>query len=72
MTKEGRKKVEDIVHFWSSIFLFVAGIRVEKKEVKYEEVYKKYLGNDYFTNLNENDYSLIICNHIGFFVNTNY
>ena len=42
--------------------LVVNGI---EKKLPYEEVYKKYLGPDY--DFNQKDYSLIICNHIGFF-----
>ena len=39
-SKEGRSKVESIVRFWASFFLKVAGVTIEKKELKYEEVYK--------------------------------
>ena len=66
-SKEGRSKVESIVRFWASFFLKVAGLTIEKKELKYEEVYKKYLGSDYKIDLNDQDYSLIISNHIGFY-----
>ena len=66
-SKEGRSKVESIVRFWANLFLKVAGLKIEKKELKYEEVYKKYLGSDYKADINDEDFSLIISNHIGFF-----
>jgi 1-acyl-sn-glycerol-3-phosphate acyltransferase len=41
-------------------------ISEESNETKsYEEIYKKYLGDDY--DFTDQKYSLIICNHIGFF-----
>jgi lysophosphatidylcholine acyltransferase/lyso-PAF acetyltransferase len=41
-------------------------INLKEKKIDCTEVYKKYLGPDYDFN-NNNKYSLIICNHIGFF-----
>ena len=35
-SKEGRSKVESIVRFWARLFLKVAGLKIEKKELKYE------------------------------------
>lgn len=67
-TKEGRKKVEKIVRFWATFFLKVIGIRIHHKKVQYEEIYQKYLGKDYKMDLTDNEYSLVICNHIGFYV----
>lgn len=53
------------IKFWSSIFLMINGISAKKEELKYEEVYKKYLGPDY--DFKQEKYSLIISNHIGYF-----
>lgn len=55
----------EVIKFWSFFFLFINGISLKKEEIKYEEIYKKYLGPDY--NFKEEKYSLLICNHIGFF-----
>ena len=54
-----------VTKFWSSIFLKINLIYLIKREMPYKEIYKKYLGNDY--NFNEENYSLIICNHLGFY-----
>ena len=35
------------ITFWVTFFLYSNGIRVVRKNVEYEEVYKKYLGEDY-------------------------
>ena len=55
----------EVIKFWSFAFLFINGISLEKEELDYEEIYKKYLGPDY--DFKEEKYSLIICNHIGFY-----
>lgn len=55
----------NVVKFWSTLFLKISFISLIKKDLKYEEIYKKYLGPDY--DFNQKDYSLLICNHIGFF-----
>ena len=55
----------EVIKFWSFFFLFINGISLKREEIKYEEIYKKYLGPDY--NFKEEKYSLLICNHIGFF-----
>ena len=47
------------------LFLFVNGISLEKEKIDYENLYKKYLGPNY--NFKEEKYSLLICNHIGFY-----
>lgn len=52
--------------YWAGFFLKAASINVQKKQMEYEKVYKKYLGDDY--DINSKDYSLIISNHIGFYV----
>ena len=44
----------------------INGIEVVKKNLPYEEVYKKYLGEDYFSEYNDK-YSLIVSNHTGFY-----
>jgi hypothetical protein len=54
------------VSYWAGFFLKAASINVQKKQMEYEKVYKKYLGDDY--DINSKDYSLIISNHIGFYV----
>ena len=59
------KKMKFAITFWSKFFLFVNGIRVRTKKVECEEVYKKYLGEDY--DFKDDKYSLLISNHIGFF-----
>ena len=46
--------------------MVINGIQIIKKQLPYEEVYKKYLGEDYSFDPNEK-YSLIISNHTGFY-----
>ena len=53
------------ITFWATFFLYANGIRVLPKKIEYEEVYKKYLGDDY--DFKDDKYSLLISNHIGFF-----
>ena len=62
---EERKKMKKTVSFWSWIFLFMNGVIIKNKYPEYKDVYKKYLGEDY--DFNDDKYSLIISNHIGFF-----
>ena len=67
-TDTNRKENEVIIKitkFWSSIFLKINLIFLIKQELPYKEVYQKYLGNDY--NFEEDKYSLIICNHLGYY-----
>ena len=59
------KKMKFGITFWANFFLYANGIRVLRKKVEYEEVYKKYLGDDY--DFKDDKYSLIVSNHIGFF-----
>ena len=54
------------ISFWSFLFLFMNGIRIEKKFPEYEHVYKKYFGQGY--DFNDNKYSLIISNHIQYII----
>ena len=60
-----RKKMKNAVSFWSSIFLVMNGVWIRRKHLDYEEVYKKYLGEDY--DFKDDKYSIILSNHIGFF-----
>ena len=60
-----RKKMKNAVSFWTSIFLVMNGVWIRRKNLDYEEVYKKYLGEDY--DFSDDKYSIIISNHIGFF-----
>ena len=53
------------ITFWANFFLFANGIKVIRKEIEYEKVYKKYLGKDY--EFKDEKYSLLASNHIGFF-----
>jgi 1-acyl-sn-glycerol-3-phosphate acyltransferase len=65
-TKQSQwKKMKFGISFWATFFLFANGIKLEKKTVDYEKVYKKYLGEDY--DFKDDKYSLLISNHIGFF-----
>ena len=59
------KKMKFGITFWATFFLYANGIRVVRKNVEYEEVYKKYLGEDY--DFKDDKYSLLVSNHIGFF-----
>ena len=64
--KEEWKEVSETISFWTRWLLRVNGIQIIKKQLPYEEVYKKYLGEDYSFDPNEK-YSLIISNHTGFY-----
>ena len=60
------KKLSETISFWTRWLLRVNGIQIIKKHLPYEEIYKKYLGEDYPFNPLE-QYSLIISNHTGFY-----
>ena len=60
-----RRKMKNAISCWSSIFLVMNGVWIRRKNLKYEEVYKRYLGEDY--DFTEDKYSIILSNHIGFF-----
>ena len=62
---EQRKTMKKTVSCWSWTFLFINGILIKRKYPEYEEIYKKYLGEDY--DFTDDKYSLIISNHLGFF-----
>lgn len=57
--------MKNAISCWSSIFLVMNGVWIRRKNLKYEEVYKRYLGEDY--DFTEDKYSIILSNHIGFF-----
>jgi len=59
-----RKKIEKATYFWLSIYFFINNIHIEKKEIQYEEIYKKYLGDNY--NFSQKDFSIYISNHLGY------
>jgi lysophosphatidylcholine acyltransferase/lyso-PAF acetyltransferase len=60
------KIVSETISFWTTWLLRINGIKIIRKNLPYEEVYKKYLGEDYSFDPNER-YSLIISNHTGFY-----
>ena len=60
------KKMSETISFWTRWALRFHGIKIIKKQLPYEEIYKKYLGEDYSFEPNEK-YSLLISNHTGFF-----
>ena len=62
---EQRKKMKNAISCWSSIFLVMNGVWLQRKQLDYEEVYKKYLGEDY--DFTDDKYSILLSNHIGFF-----
>jgi lysophosphatidylcholine acyltransferase/lyso-PAF acetyltransferase len=59
-----REKLEKVTHFWFSIYFFINNISLEKKNIEYKDIYKKYLGNDY--DFDQKDFSLYISNHLGY------
>ena len=59
-----RKKIEKAAYFWISIYFFINNITVEKKQIKFKEIYKKYLGENYDFDLK--DFALYISNHLGY------
>jgi lysophosphatidylcholine acyltransferase/lyso-PAF acetyltransferase len=64
--KDDWAKVSETMSFWTKWGLKINGFKIIKKELPYEAVYKKYLGEDYSFDPNEK-YSLIVSNHTGFF-----
>ena len=59
------EKLSKIVKFYNRLFLAASMVNLMEKKIDCKEVYKKYLGPDY--DFNDQKYSLIICNHIGFY-----
>ena len=62
---EQRNKMKKAISCWSWSFLILNGVLIKRKYPEYEEIYKKYLGEDY--DFTDDKYSLIISNHLGFF-----
>ena len=60
------KILSETISFWTRWLLRVNGIQIIRKDLPYEQIYKKYLGEDYSFSPNEK-YSLIISNHTGFY-----
>ena len=60
------KVVSNEIKFWTSMLFKLNMIKIVKKQKPYEEVYKKYLGENYSFDPNEK-YSLLISNHTGFY-----
>ena len=61
-----RNRIKKIIKFWTYLGLINSLIKVrEKKSLNVKNIYKKYLGDDY--DFEDQKYSLIISNHIGFF-----
>ena len=58
-------KLSKIMKFYNKLFLTFSMLHLVEKKVDCTEIYKKYLGPDY--DFNYNKYSLITCNHIGFY-----
>ena len=63
--KKENELITNATKLWASLFLKVNLISLIKQDISYEEIYKKYLGNDY--NFKQDKYSLIICNHLGYY-----
>ena len=51
--------------YWLSVIMCLKYVKKDISEEKIKNIYTKYLGKNY--NFSQNNYSLIICNHIGFF-----
>ena len=60
-----RKKIKNAISCWASIFLVMNGVWIRRKNLSYEDIYKKYLGEDY--DFTDDRYSILLSNHIGFF-----
>ncbi len=60
------KIISEIISFWPRVLLKINGIKIIKIKLPYEDIYKKYLGENYSFDPNEK-YSLLISNHTGFY-----
>jgi hypothetical protein len=63
ISPEKRRFIIKAVRFFSTIGLFVYGIIRREERNSFEPIYKKYLGDDYKIQFDDN-YSVIISNHI--------
>ena len=59
-----RQKLEKATYFWLNIYFILNNISTEKKQIKYEKIYKKYLGDDY--DFSQKNFSIYISNHLGY------
>ena len=65
--KNQREKIENIVKFWMKFYLFFNNIKVDKKEIRYADIYKKYLGDNYdFDQASKEEPSFYISNHFSY------
>ena len=58
--------ISNIISKWTNLVLKLNCIKVNRVNLDYEDIYKKYLGDDYDFNPDEK-YSLIVSNHTGFY-----
>ena len=58
--------VSNVISYMTGIYFKFNGININKIKLPYEEIYKKYLGENYSFDPNEK-YSLLISNHTGFY-----
>ena len=58
--------ISNIISKWTTLVLKLNCIKVNRITLNYEDIYKKYLGDDYDFNQDEK-YSLIVSNHTGFY-----
>jgi len=58
-----RNLITKINYFFFGSILFFFGMRTTKIQIRYDDIYKKYLGPDYSPSFNDN-YSIIISNHL--------
>lgn len=63
ITEKKRKIVMQSTKFFGSIALFLFGIIKREKRTRYDEIYKKYLGENYESDF-DSKYSAIISNHV--------
>lgn len=59
-----RKKIEKAAYFWLSVYFIINNIYIDKKKIQYEEIYKKYLGDNY--DFSQKNFSIYISNHLGY------
>jgi 1-acyl-sn-glycerol-3-phosphate acyltransferase len=60
-----RKFVKFALNFYTNLCFIILGIIRKEQRKSFPEIYKKYLGSDHNSNTNfDNNYSLIISNHV--------